>query len=425
MSGLPVAIAGVASFAALFAFNWVRSKSWLDPSVAISAVWALTFLFLVIASGQFYGVSWLALLIYVSGLVMFSLGVLLGTGIPMHARKPSTYGYRSDRMILWLLFLILLLGLPFYLAYIREFSSASLFSPAFFLEIRQGMLVQSSDLARTPLVNNLVTLSSIAAMLTFALTESGRRWRLLVAGIVALAFFYNLLTAAKASIVGLLVMLFTIYSMQRGRLPKLALLLVLGVIVLFFGVVTVQRVQGAGGGVLSLAAAAHTTFEQLGNYLASGPVGFSVYLDHPQAVPAVWSPWRFFERTANYFGSYFEVPDSNAAFVQIGNGLYYNTYTAFFSYFPPYGVPGVAGFMLALGAIAGAAYRRARQQRLLWLLLYASIFYGVLMTIFNESLLLALNPIIKLLIVAAAVVVLRRMRFRRSSTNAAIADPRA
>lgn len=424
MNGLPVAATGVLAFTALFAFNWSRAKSWLDPAVAISSTWALTFLFLAMAGGQLYGVSWTALLIYVSGLAMFSLGVLLGKGIPLHARKSSTYGYRSDHVILRLFFLVLLLGVPFYLAYIRQFTSAALFSPAFFMETRQGLLAQARELVRVPLVNNLVTLSSIAAVLAFALTESGRRWRLLVAGIVALAFFYNLLTASNGG-VGLVVMLFAIYSLQRGRLPKLALLLALGLVVVFFGVVTVQRALSTGGDIGSFAAAVHATLEQLGHYLASGPVGFSVYLDHPQSVPAVWSPWRFFERTANYFGHYFDVPDLHAAYVQIGDGLYYNTYTAFFSYFPPYGLFGVAGFMLALGGIAGAVYRRARQRRLLWMMLYASIFYGALMTIFNESLLLALNPILKLLIVAAAVMVLRRLRFRRGSTKAAIAEPRA
>ena len=241
---------------------------------------------------------------------------------------------------------------------------------------------------------------------------------------MALAFFYSLLTASNAG-VGLLVMLFAIYSLQRGRLPKLALLLVLGLVVVFFGVVAVQRALSLGGDIGSFAAAVHATLEQLGHYLASGPVGFSVYLDHPQSVPAVWSPWRFFERTANYFGHYFDVPDSNAAFVQIGDGLYYNTYTAFFSYFPPYGLFGVAGFMLALGGIAGAVYRRAQQRRLLWMLLYASIFWGVVVTIFSESLLLALNPILKLLTVAAAVVVLRRLRFRHGATNAAVAESRS
>lgn len=417
MSGFVVAVAGALAFAVLFLFNWSRARSWLDPSVAISAVWAVTFIFLAVAGDQLYGVSWTALLIFVCGLVMFSLGSLLGTGIPVRGGKASTYGYRSDRVILLIFFLILLLGTPFYLAHLRQFSSATLFSPTFFVQIRAGMLQQSSDLARAPIVNNLVVLSSIAAVLAFALSESAQRWRLLVVSVILLAFFYNLLTGAKGGVTGLMVMLLTIYSLQRGRLPKLALLIALGLIVLFFGVVTVQRSLGAGGGVVSLTVAAQTTLEQLGHYLASGPVGFSVYLDHPQAVPAVWSPWRFFARTANYFGNYFDVPDLNAAFVQIGNGLYYNTYTAFFSYFPPYGLAGVAGFMLALGGIAGAVYRRARQQRLLWQLLYASIFYGVLMTIFNENLLLALNPILKLLAAAVVVVVLRRLRWRDSSAK--------
>lgn len=422
MSGLPVVIIGFVLFMILFAINWSWARSWLDPAVAISTVWALTFFFLVVAGGQFYGISVPALLIYTLGLVTFSLGSFLGQCIPLQARKASTYGHHNDRVILWLFFLILLLGVPFYIAFIRQFSSAVLFSPTFFLELRMAMLVQSRELMRAPLINNLVTLSTITAVLAFALSESGRRWRLLVAGIVALAFFYNLLTSAKASVLNLLVMLFAIYCLQRRRLPKLALLITIALIVVIFGTVTVQRMRSIGADFRSFAEAGQITLVQISNYLASGPVGFSVYLDHPQSVPAVWSPWRFFERTANYFGHYFDVPDLNAAYVQIGRGLYYNTYTAFFSYYPPYGMLGVAGFMLALGTGAGAAFRRARQQRLLWQLLYAAIFYGVLMTIFNESLLLALNFTIKLLVVAAAVGFLRRLRWR-GGNNAARTKP--
>jgi oligosaccharide repeat unit polymerase len=230
---------------------------------------------------------------------------------------------------------------------------------------------------------------------------------------------YNLLTAAKSGVLNLLVMLFVIHALQRGRLPKQALLFVVGLFVVFFGVVTVQRARAIGGDIGSLTAMAHATLEQLARYVACGPIGFSEYLKNPQSVPPVWSPWRFFERTANYFGPYFDVPNSNAAFIQIGDDLFYNVYTVFFSYFPAYGMAGVVGFMLVMGGIAGAAYRRARQQRLFWQLLYAAIFYGVLVIIFTEGWLLALNPIIKLAVVAAVVIVLRRLRIRRRSVNTA------
>lgn len=416
MNDSAVATVGALGFILLFAFNWFRARSWFDPAVAISAVWAITFGFIAAAGNRLYAISWTALLIYVTGLIVFSAGVILGESIPTHFRKRATYGSRSDHLILWSFFLVLLLGVPFYLEAIRQFSGAPLFSPAFFLQVRQGMLEQAKDLARAPLVYNLVPLSSIAAMLAFALTESGRRWLILVAAIVLLAFFYNLLTAAKTGVLNLVVALFVIYSLQRGRLPKLALLVALALLVIFFGVVTVQRARSVGTDIGTLAASAHATLKMIGNYLASGPIGFSVYLNNPKLVPPVWSPWSFFERTANYFGHYFNVPDANAAFVQIGNGLYYNTYTAFFSYFPPYGMAGVAGFMLALGMMAGAAYRRARQHRLVWLLLYSYMYFGILMTIFGENLLMALNPILKLVIVGAMVIALRRVRFRRSVT---------
>ncbi len=197
MSDFIVAFVGTLAFVGIFAYNWLHSKSWLDPSVAISAIWSLTFLFLTVAGGQLYGVSWEALFIFVLGLAMFSLGAHIGKSLPMRVGRPAVYGYRSDHVILWVFLMTLVLGLPFYISYVRQFSSASLLSPAFFLEVRQAMMYQSSESARAPLICNLVPLSSIAAMLAFGLTESGRRWRLVVTLIVILTVFYNLLTAAK------------------------------------------------------------------------------------------------------------------------------------------------------------------------------------------------------------------------------------
>ncbi len=300
--------------------------------------------------------------------------------------------------------------MPFYLRYVLQLTTFPLFSAEYFVQIRDVLVFQSIEFSRAPLVANLVTLSSIFAVLAFALSESGRRWWILVAAVVGLGFVYNFLTGAKAGALSLLVTLFVIYALQKRRLPKVGLLVAVGVFVASFGVVTVQRALGTGVDIGSFSNAVRATLEKLGDYLASGPVGFSAYLAHPHSVAAVWSPWRFFERTTNYFGNYFDVPDMNAQYTQIGPGLYYNTYSAFFSYYPIGGVLGVAAFMLGIGVAAGAVHRRAVQGRLLWQVLYAPIYYGVLMTVFNESLLLALNPIVKLLILSGAVAIVRQVR---------------
>lgn len=411
MNNTGVAFLGMVFFTALLAINWLRTRHVLDPNVTIFAIWSFTFGLITILGDKLVGVSATALLIFVLGLVFFSIGAELGKAIPVRMRTEKAYDTRGDRLILWIFFLSLLLGMPFYLAAIRQFSSAAFLSPTFFLEVRLGMLSQSANGARVPPVYNLVTLSSIAAMLAFALTDSGRRSRILNASIVILALIYNLLTASKAGAFNLAIMLLAIYASQRGRMPTAALLSAFLLVVFLFGLVTVQRAASNGFEITSISASINTTFEEISNYLCSGPVGFSVYLENPQLVQPVWSPWRFFERTANYFGDYFIIPDLNAAFVNIGGGKYYNTYTAFFSYFPPYGLFGVVVFMFGLGVISGAAYRRARQKHLVWTLLYASIYAGIIMTIFNESLLLALNPILKLIAVSGTVNFLKRVRF--------------
>lgn len=415
-----VPLVGASAFALLGAYHWSRAKDLVDPAVAISTTWCVTILVIALFGNTLYGISWHALAIFALGIASFSLGAILGNRIPLNVKPTTTFTYQNDRSILLMALFILLAGIPFYLSYVLQFTNAPLFSPRYFTDIRAAMLIQTSTTVhRSAFVNNLVVLATISAVIAYALSRHLQRWPLLAIGIIALAFFYNLLTAAKTGVINLAVMLFAIDALQRDRIQKRALILVLLAVLALFGIITVMRAQAGVDTTLSPLEMAKAALSQLGYYLVAGPVGFSVYLKNPHLVAPVWDPWLFFERTANYFGNFFHIPDLNAAYVHIGHDLNYNVYTAFFSYYPPYGPAGVAAFMLAIGLIAGLTYKLARQQHLIWQVLYAAIFYGVVMSVFAEELLLALNPILKLLLVAILVDGVRRIRFRKTFSHVA------
>lgn len=408
-----VALVGTLCFALLLLVNWTIGRSLLYPGVALAGIWTLEFITQVFSVGMLYPISWYALAIFVSGCVAFTLGAVLGNGGfrrgPVMAFAPTDY--RSDRIILWIFAAVLLLGVPVFLKKVGTFTSAGLFSPAYFQQVRSGLLDQAATGSRAPLVDNLVVLSSIVALIAYAVTDAAGRHRLLVGGLIALAIFYNLLTAAKAGAVALVVAMFAIHIVLRGRVPIRFLLISFAGVLALFGVVTVGRVESLGQS-LTWQQSVAVSWQQFLSYFSASPVGFSVYLAHPSSVPAVWSPWRFFMNTANYFGRYFTVPDLNAEFVDVGSGLYYNTYTAFFSYYPAYGLPGVLVFMALIGAVSAWIFRRAQSGSLVWLVLYGSIFNGLLHTIFNENLMLALNYMIKLAAVAGIVLFMRRLQLR-------------
>lgn len=411
-----VALVGVFCFAVLLAMNWAIGRSLVYPGVALSGIWLLEFVVQIFARGVLYPVTWEALTIFVVGAVCFTAGAVIGNGglhrVPPRSRLSADY--RSDRAILWIFVVILIIGVPLYLDQVRAFTSATLFSPVFFVQVRQGFLQQAATLNRAPLVDNLVVLSSIAALVAYAMTDGARRSRVLVWGLVILAVFYNLLTASKAGAVTLVVALFAMHVVLRRRVPVRFLLLAFVAVLVLFGMVTVGRVE-ASGQHLTLLQSVAATWNEFLVYFSGGPVGFSIYLDHPDLVPAVWSPWRFFERSANYFGHYFDVPNPNAQFVDVGPGIPLNVYTAYFSYYPVYGLSGVVGFMLGLGWLSASIYRRALSGSLVWLVVYGVVFSGILMTIFSESLLSSLNFVIKLALIALIILGVRLIRFRRRS----------
>lgn len=413
-----VALVGVICFSFLLAVNWTVARSPIYPGVGLTGIWLLEFIAQVFAVGALYPISWDALDVFVTGAICFTGGAALAwvrpTRLPKVPHSPAEH--RGDIVILLLLGALLVLGLPFYMEKLRSLTSAPLFSPASFLQVRHGLLGQAATRDRAPLVDNLVVLSTIVALIAYAVTNAGQRARVLAWALIALALFYNLLTASKAGAVLLVVALFAIHTILRERIPVRFLLFAAAGLLIIFGVVAVGRMESLGE-QLTWQQSVTLTWDRFLEYFSASPVGFSIYLDHPTWIPPVWSPWRFFEHTANYFGNYFKIPNSNAQFVNVGSGIYFNTYTAYFSFYPPYGIGGVMAFMSVLGWTSSCIYRRALHGKMLWIVIYSTVFYGVIATVYSEALLGGLNFMLKLAAVSLVIEGARRIRFRRTVTS--------
>lgn len=409
-SGYLVAVIGVVFFLSLTIANYLVGRRWLYPAAIISALWTVVFIVLCVASTWLYPVPPLALAVFVVGVGYYSIGSYMALKLD---RKPdhkpaATTVYRSDFWLLVVILAGLIIGFPFYLHQLENLVTAMPFTPVFFLQLREALLEQGWTQNRYPIIYNLVDLSNIAAIIAMLVTDSGRRWKWLLAALVGIAFIYNLTTAAKIGFASLAVELLVIYGIQRKKIPIRALAIAGATFVVGFGVIVVERTLADQGGSLGLIQRFALTGRTLLDYLTVSVVGFGVYLQHPEQIPAISSIWLPFERTINYFGNYIAIPRQQGAFVSVGPNMQFNTFTALFTYYPEYGVPGVAVILFAVGFVTTRAYKAASRGSFFGALLFAYLYFGTCMTFYNESIFISLNFLAKLLVVGVVFIFARR-----------------
>lgn len=406
-----VAFAGAGAFLLLTLANYHIGKTWLYPAAALSGAWLLVFLGLCISASWLYPVTPDALVIYLMGAIYYSFGAYLAFqfgGAPDKVYSRQIIYYRSDFLLLLTVLAVLVAGFPFYYHEITGLTRAAPFTPLFYWQLRTALLRQAWTMNRVPIVNDLVDLSNIGAIIGMLVSGGGRRWKGLVAIMIVVSLIYNLLTAAKIGFASLAVELTVIYTIHHGRLKKRFVLLAASIFFAGFGAITVALREATAGTYAGMQQIA-LTVKTLLNYLTVSVVGFGVYLRHPKQIPVIYSVWFFFEHTVNYFGHYFQIPVQHGAYVSVGPGLEYNTYTAYFTYYPQWGAFGVALILFIVGFVSTRAYKASMHGSFIGALLYAYLYYGTCMTMFNESLFLTLNFLAKLLVVGYLFIAARHM----------------
>jgi oligosaccharide repeat unit polymerase len=128
-------------------------------------------------------------------------------------------------------------------------------------------------------------------------------------------------------------------------------------------------------------------------------VAFDRIVQNPSGIRSSWSISRFFLLTANKLGASFEVPSLHAEYTMISPTMKTNVYTMYFSYFQDYGWAGIVVLPCALGYALTWIYRKARNGSHAALVLYGLMFSGILVSGFAEVFFLALNTLLKAVVV--------------------------
>lgn len=399
-------------------------RSLMYPPAAFAAIWAALLLGLAISGDLFFSVSITTLCIYLVGALSFSAGGLYCMKRMKLSQKTGRAMCHSHQSVIRLVLassLLLVVCFPLYWRYLERLSMASGYSNPW-IAIRAKSVALSdkqwteSDVDWESVVfNNVLTVATVIALVGVAEEGLRRRERLIVNSMVLMALLYSSLMASSAGAASLLGAILGIKSIKKGQVrASVAALTLVGFVVLFV-IVAVVLGKGRTNPSASMAENVAPAVEIVEWYTLGGVVAFDRVVQNPSGMRSSWSISRFFLLTANKLGASFEVPSLHAEYTAISPSMKTNVYTMYFSYFQDYGWAGIVVLPYVLGYALTWAYRRARDGSREALVLYGLTFSGVLLSGFNEEFFLALNTLLKAMVVVWCVFTIPR--WWRSNRN--------
>jgi len=157
-------------------------------------------------------------------------------------------------------------------------------------------------------------------------------------------------------------------------------------VVLMIGVAVVLGKAGASTET-SASENVAPVIEGLQLYSSGALIGFDRILQDPNVVIHNWNPNRPFLIILNHLGGRFELPSLHAEYLTVGpHDLIDNVYTLYFAYID-FGYAGMLGFVLLVSFVVTLFYRKAMQRHPESEIVYSVLMCGLIVSIFNESLL--------------------------------------
>jgi oligosaccharide repeat unit polymerase len=215
----------------------------------------------------------------------------------------------------------------------------------------------------------------------------------------AVFLLYNLLTAARAGFVFVLVCLFTMEVLRHRRISwRFLMSFALVFILAFFGLAILVGKAGANTDS-TLTENTPMLLEGFELYALGPLVAFDNIYQHPSAIQPTQNIDRNFRIAANKLGYRTEVPYLHAAFSTVGpSGVDMNAYTIYFSYFFQLGTLGSIMMMLMLGSVVTWSYCRAIGGGPQAVIIFGILFYAVPMSGYAEYFFNQLNFLAKMLL---------------------------
>ena len=378
----------------IFINYYVGGRAFMYPPVVFCSVWAADLLLVLAAGDFFFPLSGQTLCIFVLGCTALSTGSFVAMLFPPRAAKQELFS-NSSSWGLTLLVLLVALCAPLFVRWVLGVASTNS-GDTLLMAMRIATLSDPEDLpVGYTLFMNLATLATIAAMISFC--EKGRV-RTIAA--IILAAVLNLLTGAKVGVFMLLGCLLAIDSMKVRRVRwRLVAALSLAFIAVF-SIVSIEVHTGGASPEVPFVENVERVAKLLVEYAAGGLVAFDQVVRNPTVVPHNWGIDRFFLQTLNKLGAHYQVPPLHAYYVDLGHSASPgNVYTFYFAYFDCRAL-GITAILTALGLIVTRFYLLARGGNRVSLLIYSTLFAGLVLSPFNESLFFNLNFLGKLFLVS-------------------------
>ena len=371
-------------------------KAIFYPPIVLCSVWAADLILVWIAGDFFYPLSPETLFIFLCGCLAFSLGSWLTFFWPQGKSTEIHHLPKSSNQIVNILVLLIVAAIPLCYHWMTNFASG--YGSNLLLAARVALLDVTNEAdAGSILFKNVASFSMMVAMIVFYENKHAKK-RSFIAIVSAIAI--NLLTGSRAGIVLLIFALVCIDWIKNRRIRWQPLVALFVIFLLTFGLIAIYLQKGDARVDASLSENVVPIVQGFVLYAAGGLVAFDHVVRDPNIIPHNWHIDRFFLQTMNKLGGRFEVPSLHAQFVSVGpNSSFTNVYTFYFAYLD-FGYIGMMGVVLALGFFITLCYRKAISGNQIGVLIYSTLFAGLLLSIFNESLFFNLNFLLKLSVVS-------------------------
>ena len=320
-------------------------------------------------------------------------------------RALKRYSHQSVIRLVLASAIVLVVCFPLYWTYLERLSMASGYANPW-IAIRAKSVALADRQWTEPNVdwesvtfNNVLTFATLLALVGVAEEGLRRRERFIVNFMVLMTLLYSILMASSAGAAYILGAVLGIKSVKKGQVRAVIAALTLVGFVLLFVIVAVVLGKGRTNPSASLSENIAPAVEIVEWYTLGGVVAFDRVVQNPSGMRSSWSISRFFLLTANKLGASFEVPSLHAEYTMISPSMKTNVYTMYFSYFQDYGWPGIVVLPYVLGYALTWTYRKARSGSRGALVLYGLTFSGILVSGFSEVFFLALNTLLKAIVV--------------------------
>ncbi len=364
------------------AVNYVRYRDPLYPAFLHAALWAVLCGVLAVYEEEFWRLRPLTLLTFGTGVLCFSLGCYLST----YSVKPLGGAKRSlvdlpSRRVAWGVLGLAALILPFFVQ--RVFAiAASGPTQSFYINVRWMISFGGATLG--PAAYGAVVSFTAVFLTLVRILRPNRTWTDIAALVtaVSVAMGFAILQTGRTSLFMLLFVLFVPPVVLRYVRPGRAAALLIGIMVIFFGLLgVVIRSTTASGSLMQTVSDAAVS---LRHYFVGGAYAFDTLLAHPSPLELGANTGRFFFAIADAIGYHVDVKPLVQEF---SYPFATNVYTFYQPYFLDFDLVFAIMMQFVFGIMHGSVYRWvSRQGTQTWhLFVFSILAYPLFMQFFQDQ----------------------------------------